>query len=82
MSTRNHFVKSANPINHKLMQLRKMQREIMMRVSVFHPEEEDMLEASKVMDKIMALAKIRCLNARHVVITVTLNAPGYCLAIT
>lgn len=60
MSTRNHFVKSANPINHKVTQLKRMQMEIMMRVSVFHPEEEDMLRASKAKVIIMGLGKIRC----------------------
>jgi len=60
MNIRNHFVKSANLINHKVMLSKKMQREIMMRVSVLLLEEEDMLGLSMAMEITMAQAKIRC----------------------
>ena len=54
----------------------------MMRVLVLHLEEEGILGASKAMVILMGLDKIRCLNARHAVITVMLSAPGCCLLIT
>lgn len=60
MSIRNHFVKSANPINHKVLQLKRMQKVIMMKVLVLLLEEEDIQGASKAMVILMALDKIRC----------------------
>ena len=60
MNTKSHSVKSVNPTNHKVMSLKKILKELMMKVSMFLQEEEDMLEENKLMGTIMRLKKIRC----------------------